>query len=370
MRRAALVLPDKERFTATASGAVALMVRDLAREAVPGWSLEVLGRHPRDVPFGGVAFQGVAPGRLPRLLFGSRGAYARAVREALRRTAPDVVQVHNRPRLALQLAAALAPTPVLLALHNHADTMPDGRSAADRTRLAARLGAIVCISDHVRERFVEGLSADAAAKAVTIHRGLRLPTLPPARPPAARRREILYVGRLNAEKGADHFVAACARALPHLPGWTARMIGSAWFGHDAKETPFVAALRPAAAEAGVTLAGFLPNDETLAAMAEAAIVVLPSRWPEPFARVALEALACGAALVASPRGGIPEAAGLAALYADPDDTAALAAAILRVAKDEALRAMLHERALAQAARFSMTATAEAYAALRERVLTR
>ena len=47
-------------------------------------------------------------------------------------------------------------------------------------------------------------------------------------------------------------------------------------------------------------------------MARAAIVVVPSRWPEPFGLVALEALASGAALICSPRGGLPEVAGDAA----------------------------------------------------------
>ena len=64
-------------------------------------------------------------------------------------------------------------------------------------------------------------------------------------------------------------------------------------------------------------------------MARAAIVVVPSRWPEPFGLTALEAMACGAALLCSPRGGLPEAAGDAAQTIDPDDPAAMAAATCR-----------------------------------------
>lgn len=368
MIRVAAVLPEKERFCPDAAGAVALMLRDMAQEGADDTAFSILGPPPRGAAFPGCGFRAVTPNPLLAAFAGRRHAYGRAVLAALRREAPDIVQVHNRPALALMLARALAPVPVILSLHNHADTMRGGRTAVQRRILAEALGAVVCISDHVRQRFLEGLPPHLAPRVVTIHRGLRLGALPPPLPAAARRREFLYVGRLNAEKGADMFVRAAALALPSLPGWSARMIGGSWFGAGAPETPFVAALRAEAAAAGVALTGFLPNDAALAAMAGASVVVLPSRWAEPFARVALETLACGAALVASRRGGIPEAAGDAALYADPDDPEALAQAMRRVAADDALRESLRQHGLARAARFPMAATAAAYAELRRRLL--
>ncbi|MCS6933295.1 MAG: glycosyltransferase family 4 protein [Acetobacteraceae bacterium] len=366
--RAVAVLPEKERFSPDAAGAVALMLRDMAAEPQPGQRLEILGWRTERPPFEGCGFRPLSPSPLRAALFGKRAAYAAAVRAALRALRPDIVQVHNRPALALSLARALAPVPVLLSLHNHADTMPAGRSAAERARLAERLAAIVCICEHVRGRFLDGLPERLSAKVVTIHRGLRPESLPAPRPAALRRPEFLFVGRLNAEKGADVFLRAARLALPALPGWSARMIGSAWYGAGRRDSAFLAALRAEAAAAGVALPGFLPNEAALAAMAEAAVVVLPSRWSEPFARVALEALACGAALVASPRGGIPEAVGEAAIYADPEDPEALAQAMRRLAADSALREALQRRGLAQAARFPMARTAAAYAALRRRLV--
>jgi glycosyltransferase involved in cell wall biosynthesis len=368
--RVAAVLPEKERFSPDSAGAVALMLRDLAEEPQPGQALEILGWETAGAPFPGCGFRPLRPSGLRHALFGKHAAYAHAVRAALVSSRPDIVQVHNRPALALSLARALAPVPVFLSLHNHAETMPAGRSAEERARLVERLAAVVCICDHVHDRFLCALPAALAGKVTTIHRGLRPEALPAPRPAAERRPEILFVGRLNAEKGADVFVRAAALVLPLLPGWSARMIGSAWYGASASETSFVAALRGEAASAGVTLSGFLPNEAALSAMAEAAVVVLPSRWSEPFARVALEALACGAVLVASPRGGIPEVAGEAALYADPDDPAALAAAIRRVAEDPGLRAALQAKGLARAARFRMADTARAYALLRRQILKR
>ncbi|HLD34915.1 MAG TPA: glycosyltransferase, partial [Patescibacteria group bacterium] len=50
----------------------------------------------------------------------------------------------------------------------------------------------------------------------------------------------------------------------------------------------------------------LPYLETLQKIKEAAAVVVPSRWPEPFGRVALEALMLGTPVVATSSGGLTE----------------------------------------------------------------
>lgn len=366
--RVAMVLPERERFTAGGAGAISLALRDLAAAPPPGSELVVFGRDPEGPPFPGCPFRPMRVGAIATALMGNRRAYARAARRALRAFAPGLVQVHNRPRLALALAEALAPVPVVLALHNLADAMAGTRRAAERQAVARRLAAVVCISDFVRDRFLDGLDPLQATRVLTIHRGLPLAAMPPALPAADRRREILFIGRLSVDKGADSFIHAARLALPRLPGWSARMIGPTWFRAKEKDSGFAAALRPLAAEAGIEMSGFLENDAVLRAMAEAAIVVVPSRWLEPFGRVPLEALACGAMLIASPRGGIPEAGGAAALYADPEDPSALAEAMCRAARDEALRVDRQAAGLAHAARFDVARTAEGWAALRTRIL--
>ena len=50
----------------------------------------------------------------------------------------------------------------------------------------------------------------------------------------------------------------------------------------------------------------LPYLETLQKIKAAAAVVVPSRWPEPFGRVALEALMMGTPVVATSSGGLAE----------------------------------------------------------------
>jgi glycosyltransferase involved in cell wall biosynthesis len=181
---------------------------------------------------------------------------------------------------------------------------------------------------------------------------------------------ILFVGRVVQEKGPDVFVSACAVVLPRLPGWRAEIIGADRSSEDSPGTDFVRSVQATARAAGVTMTGFRDNPVVLEAMSKAAIVVVPSRWPEPFGITALEALASGAALIVSPRGGLPEVAGEVAVYVDPDDAGAIAAAIVRLAQDPATRGALGEAGRQRARRFDVQAVTAQLAELRRRVLTR
>jgi len=187
-------------------------------------------------------------------------------------------------------------------------------------------------------------------------------------PPRRRERLILFAGRVVADKAPDAFVSACAAALPLLPGWGAEIIGADRFHADSPDTGYVQMIRAAAEAAHVRMLGYRDHPEVLAAMARAAIVVVPSRWPEPFGLVALEALASGATLICAPRGGLPEVAGDAAVYADPDRPGEIAAAIRTLAGDPARRAALAEAGRRRAQLFDVPVIAAQLAALRAEIL--
>ena len=360
-RRVAVLLPPREAFAPAATGAIGLLVRMLNAEP-DGFAPLVLGPAPPTPAFTAPLFRALVPSFWPPAPFARR--YAAAALAALRAEPPDLVEVHNRPDIALFLAGCL-PHPVGLVLHNDPQSMPAARSAAERAALLGRLAGVATVSRFLRGRLLEGLGVDEAAVAL-LPNCLDLDALPP--PAEPREALILFAGRVVADKGADSFVTACAAALPALPGWRAEMIGADRFGPDSPETPFLRALRPRAEAAGVVLRGYRPHPEVLTAMARAAIVVVPSRWPEPFGLTALEAMASGAALVCSDRGGLPEVAGGAALVIDPDDPAATAAALIALARDPDRRAALGAAGVARARRFDRAAGRAALAAWRERLL--
>jgi len=361
----AVVLPPREGFGPGRTGAVGMIAQRLAAAPGPFCTLMVGG--PQSGPtFAAPQFQAVAPRWHDWGNVNIR--HAAAVARALKPLAPALVEVHNRPETALALARRLPGARVVLFLHNDPLTMRAARTPAERAVLLARTARVVTVSDFLRRHLLEGVALPAGKMPAVLPNCIDLAGLPAPLPPEGRERLILFVGRVVPEKAPDAFVAACALALPRLPGWRAEIIGADRFREDSPDTGFVRGVRAAAEAAGVTLLGYRDHPAVLEAMARAAIVAMPSRWEEPFGLTALEAIASGAALVASPRGGLPEVGGEAALYADPDDPAAMADAMVALASDPALLAARAAAGRERARRFDLPRAVAMLHALRRDIL--
>lgn len=117
-----------------------------------------------------------------------------------------------------------------------------------------------------------------------------------------------------------------------------------------------AAIRSRGLEGSVTSLGYLPYEDLPALYNLATMMVFPSLF-EGFGIPLVESMACGCPIACSATTSLPEVAGQAALLFDPHSAEDIAAAIMRVLGDQALRSTLSRAGLERAALFSWQETA-------------
>ena len=141
-------------------------------------------------------------------------------------------------------------------------------------------------------------------------------------PWVAREQELIFAGRLVSDKGVDLLLQALANVRREGLQPRLTIVG------EGSERPSLEALVQALdLSAQVEFAG-LRHGEQLAALLNAhRIMVVPSRWAEPFGIVALEGLASGCLLLGSSGGGLGEAIGPFGLLFPNGDLAALTAGL-------------------------------------------
>ena len=242
---------------------------------------------------------------------------------------PAFVIGHN----AVQLIPSIDSDRHVPVLYAHNDLL----RSYSRREAAATLGnaaSIVAVSSYLADRLRSSLPIGLRDRVDVVANGVDVAAFDA--PPRSSRGilQVAFLGRMVPDKGADVLVDALARL--DRADITATIIGSEGFDPRAAPSAFERAVRQASAPLGSRIR-FLPfqtRPRVAQLLAQADVVVVPSRWPEPFALTVLEGMASGAAVIASDIGGIPEACGDAGILVPPGDVDALAQALADLAGDE------------------------------------
>ena len=167
---------------------------------------------------------------------------------------------------------------------------------------------------------------------------------PAADPPAGDRPAIVSICTLEPRKNLVGLVEAFARLRRRRPEAALVLVGATGWGGD----PVAERTRALGLEPHVVRTGYLSDERVAEVLAGARAFCLPSLF-EGFGMPVPEAMAAGVPVVASSHPSLDEAAGEAALRADPQDADALADALESAAFDEALRPRLIAAGRAHAA---------------------
>jgi len=183
-------------------------------------------------------------------------------------------------------------------------------SFIERSAYAAA-AAIVAVSDGMRSDILRSYPELDPRKVRVIYNGIDVEAWHPVDDPAVLARHgidparpsVVFVGRITRQKGLPYFL----RAAERLPADVQLVLCA-----GAPDTPQIMAevqelVRGLQAnrEGVVWIEEFLPRHELCTILGAATTFVCPSIY-EPLGIVNLEAMACGAAVVATATGGIPE----------------------------------------------------------------
>jgi glycosyltransferase involved in cell wall biosynthesis len=109
---------------------------------------------------------------------------------------------------------------------------------------------------------------------------------------------LAFLGRVSPEKGVDEAInIACRSGIPLKIAAKVDPVDRAYYEQR---------IKPMLKCRLVEFIGEIGNDEKNAFLGDAAALLFPIQWPEPFGLVMIEALACGTPVVAYRSGSVPE----------------------------------------------------------------
>jgi len=209
------------------------------------------------------------------------------------------------------------------------------RFTAQARQAARRSDLIIAVSRFTAAQVEEFLGVERSRIRVIPH-GVRAPSEGAASSNAARQNLVLFVGAIQRRKN----VARLIRAFEKMPAsWRLALAGAA-DGFGAAEELHAVEVSPR--KSHIDVLGYVTQSELEALYRRARIFAFPS-LDEGFGMPVLDAMANSVPVVTSRRSALPEVAGGAALLVDPENPEEIAAALLRLSSDEALREDLARR---------------------------
>lgn len=174
-------------------------------------------------------------------------------------------------------------------------------------------------------------------------------------PEIKRDKELVFLGRLVSDKGADLLLEAMAKLKPL--GLTPKLT---IIGIGPEESNLRQQANRLEIGGRVDFVGAKIEKELVQLLNAHQIIVVPSRWQEPFGIVALEGIACGCVVVGSEGGGLKEAIGLCGPTFPNWDVQALTQTLVELLTNPSKLSTYRANAASHLSRHTSTAVAKAY----------
>ena len=286
------------------------------------------------------------------------GRIQRPAIDAMREAKPDVVVVHDGHYGAAGLPEWRKRWPeVRLVLHIH---NPLSRSYGGRElrRLLSSTDGLIFVSEYSRTELARRCDPFPVPSGVVLN-GVNGEVFHPRGRTESARVRVTFAGQVAPHKGAHVLLDAVAASRLEAP--VVRVVGSQSHMRHDELSEYERGLRRQAEGLGLDVEWipFTDQERLAGILRDTDVFCMPSLWEEPFGMAALEAMSCGAAVIASRRGGLPEACGTGAVLIEPEDTEEFASA-LDALQDPAQRESRQRAALAWASTRTWKASFDSY----------
>ena len=283
----ASILPYKENYTKNGAGAASLWIKDFMSFSRFRKDITVFGFTTKK-DFLTKNYINIKINTFDPNFLSTTKRYSKKLLEKITEKNFDIIEIHNRPIMVKEFLKKIN-SKIILYFHNDPRNMKGSKTPKERLDLIQNVDKIVFISKWVKEKFFEGINNKFNNKTDIIYHSINK-----SKKFKKKKKQIIFVGKLNNSKGYDLYCAAIKIVLEKFKEWKAYSIGEEKrFQHY--ETH----------KNQINL-GQLPHSAVLKTFEESEIAVLPSRWEEPFGRTSLEASSRGCATIISNKGGLPE----------------------------------------------------------------
>lgn len=228
---------------------------------------------------------------------------------------------HNNISLQTAWPLLLVRKPWVIAHHTWLARVSGRRGVRDRIKQrASRHASNITVS--------KALAEDLRAPSVMISNPYRDEVFK-KNPAAVRERELVFLGRLVWDKGVDLLISALH--ILKQKGITPRLT---IIGDGPAHGPLERQIQEMGLGGQVEFEGTRISADLVTLLNAHKIIVIPSRWQEPFGLVALEGIACGCVAIGAQCGGLPDVIGPAGVTFPCGEIEALAQSIEMMLRDE------------------------------------
>jgi len=283
----ATILPYKENYTFSNAQAAAIWVADFYKFSIFKRNNYIFGNTLKK-DYLTKNYINIKIENLKSKFSSSTNAYCKNFLEITKKSKFDIIEIHNRP-LVFNYIKKNINTKFIMYFHNDPLAMKGSKNVNERINLLKEVDKIIFVSKWTQKRFFKDLDNKLINNTEVVY-----PSINKSKRIFIKKKRIVFIGKLNKSKGYDLYKEAVTKILNEFDNWRAYSIGD-----EIRDRPIINHTHHKEL-------GFLKHKNVLKFLDKSEIVVVPSRWEEPFGRTALESSSRACATVISGRGGLKE----------------------------------------------------------------